>query len=291
MIDFVKFVYKSPDVNVLLKDPDLDFAYKQHMGTGEIGQKYISFYKGMKSTILSSGKLLVQGSIHKFKNNGLHNHDDFTRSQIISVLGELEEKFRLNLRNCTLQNCEVGVNIIPPIPTKSILDNLFFHKRVPFRDGNPAIGTYKQATHREYLVKAYDKAVQYALPGDLFRFELKFLSGRELKKSKISTLHDLKDGNHLQNFCNRLLFTWEDDVLLYEPKVRKTLFTIRSKYKPDDWSNPRYWQQLVENKDCSRNRFSKEIKAYKEKMQYPNGGDHRLILECLYKKLSELILS
>jgi hypothetical protein len=97
-----------------------------------------------------------------------------------------------------LRQLEIGVNIIPPYPTKELLPYCFLHGTTPFVwVHNSDEGKYIQAEHSQYIIKIYDKARHYRQKGfnvphaEILRFEIKFKKLERLKKLDIYTLNNL----------------------------------------------------------------------------------------------------
>jgi hypothetical protein len=64
--------------------------------------------------IYDTGLITLSGSLHKYWNSGAHNYNDFN-SEAFYGFERLKEKFKY--RQCILKCLEIGINIIPPIPT------------------------------------------------------------------------------------------------------------------------------------------------------------------------------
>lgn len=215
-------------------------------------------YNDLTFTIFESGTTIMSGSLHKYLNAGAHNFNDFGYSEFVNVLNDLYEKFGLKPEDCRLQCLEVGVNIIPPISTNDILKHCFLHKTIPFKDIRQSQdGKYRQATHTQYFVKIYNKALHYlmkgfAVPTEILRFELKFIKMERINKLGIYTLSDIKNAG-FQVFKSDLL--QEFDNILYFDQTVKTGNRQISKY-----CNPLFWIDLLETK--SRKTFYKHKKEY-----------------------------
>jgi hypothetical protein len=142
LIDFIKIIIKDFNPAILEANPLLDFFDNINLSTGEIkttnrqGNKVTPYksanYRGLEFKIYDSGTVTLSGSLHKYWNSGAHNFNDFNFEAFLCVLNDLKTKFTLVLDNCILKCLEIGINIIPPIPTNHILDYCFLHKTNPF---------------------------------------------------------------------------------------------------------------------------------------------------------------
>ena len=130
MIDFVKYLLMNYNKELLLNSPLLMFFDKVNNKTGELSTYQNAFYKGLEFKIYyptdthKNGRITVEGSLHKYWNNGAHNFNDFNINSIDEVRQELEDIFNIDFKNCILKQLEIGVNILPPVPTKKILNAL-----------------------------------------------------------------------------------------------------------------------------------------------------------------------
>lgn len=123
MIDFIKLTIINTDSSILEGNPLLDFCYKVNPNTGQIRtvNKYDvkitpykdAHYKDLTFKIYDSGRITVEGSLHKYYNSGKHNYNDFTRENLNQVLIDIKSLFKIKLENFVLKCVEVGVNIIP----------------------------------------------------------------------------------------------------------------------------------------------------------------------------------
>ena len=101
MIDFIKYELKNTNVYALEVNTYLEFHQKQNTKTGEIGAYKNAYYKGLEfkiyeTTLANPNKrITVEGSLHKYWNNGAHNFNDFGINQINEVLNELKKKFNI----------------------------------------------------------------------------------------------------------------------------------------------------------------------------------------------------
>lgn len=245
MIDFVKYrvIHTNPDT--IEGNPLLDFYNKVNTKTGELGKYINAFHRGLEFRIYEptathpDRRITLEGSLHKYWNNGAHNFNDFGINEINEVLNDIESKFSIRPENCILKALEIGVNILPQLPTKTVLRCCLFHKTNQFKwIFTKDEGNYIQAEHQKYIVKIYDKRLHYQnqgfkIPNEIMRFEIKYTKMHQLNTQGIYSLADLlKYG--LDSFSNNLLKEWQN-VLFYDLTAKERL----SKY-----SNPNYWESL-----------------------------------------------
>ena len=286
MIDFVKIQIESLDHARLRDNELLEFIGVYLESTGEPGRISVAKYYNMEFMIHDNGSIIIQGSLHKLKNDGYHNYDDFTLLELTKVIGLLREKFGIEPKDAVLRNLEIGVNITPPIPTDKVLENMFLFKTVKFKDVHIQDGDYRQAALERYYVKAYDKGLQYELNQPLFRWELKFRRMIELNIMGIHSLADLVNPEVMVLLGNKLVKAW-DDVLFADPTVRKAEFTYREKENYMRWNNPNYWIGIKEEPK-SKNQFSREKRRFQKLMALHSDNVHQQIRDRITKKWGEL---
>jgi len=284
-IDFIKCKVVNFPKEVLLNNPKLDFRSLMNRETGEIKTKRIARYKNFKIVINDSGYMEFSGSIHMYFNEGKHNYNDFTYERYKDALKRIYEDLGLCPSNLWILNLEYGVNIKPPIKTKSILDHCFIHKRLPIsRVINNNEGQYIQAEHKgNYILKIYDKAKQYQrhnnehiILKEILRIEVKQIRWGKYRDLGIFTIEDFNNYDKTI-FINDLINKW-NEVVLYDSERSKLNYN-------DKYLSLNYWISLLdrnsktyykhvqklkkENKDFGKDiqfQISETIKSYIENM-------------------------
>ncbi|KPM50019.1 hypothetical protein [Jiulongibacter sediminis] len=199
----------------------------------------------------------LRGSLHKYYNKGIHNHDDFYFQQVCDTIDDLSKRFNLNLHKCHLNNLEFGVNLKLNDDVSKLLLSLISYRGSIFNEIREDNISYFQCRKSQYIVKIYNKGLQYQLKDNVLRFEVKVTRMQFLKSRgiPISTLHDLKNkkiitelGNLLVEIFSQIVFAPVDVDFSLMSKKEKILFF--------ELSNPHYWR----NNDTS-------AKAYKRKQR------------------------
>lgn len=306
LIDFITANLNNIHPSKLEQNPLLEFSMLQNVSEGgvlipvrdKLGEFkrnkkgdiiYLTPYKFAKYndlcfTIFEGGAIILDGSLHKYFNSGAHNYNDFDYYAFVRVLNDLENKFGITPDDCRLQCLEVGVNILPPIPSNDILKHCFLHKTQTFKDiQNSTDGRYRQAKHYQYIVKIYNKALHYILKGfkistEILRFELKYIKMEKVNKLGVYTLADIKRLG-LGIFKKELL-TEFGNILYYDSTIVSRNRRL-SKYK-----NPLFWADLLETK--SRKTFYKHKKDYKNLVVESSEQLQNQITEVLSSKIDEL---
>jgi len=198
---------------------------------------------------VESGRILLSGSIHKYFNKGFHNYSIFTHQDYNNALERLKNDFGVEPKDLRLLQLEYGVNIKPPIPTKLILDNLFLFKTTQIENKirDTRNSHYNQFRLSKFVVKIYDKAIQYKLNDNLMRFEIKHTDWSTYRlENKIITLNDFNNYDKTI-FIDNLIQKW-NEILFYDP-------TIITDDKWNKYSNINYWRYInQETKQLSKHR-------------------------------------
>ncbi|WP_372752528.1 hypothetical protein [Labilibaculum sp.] len=248
MIDYIKVQLQGVNISELKENKYLNFIGEFDEATGEV-LKGKAKYRGLLFQIFPSNYILIQGSLHKYWNNGEHNYNDFNIVSILNVLKDIQDKFNIAPHQMILKGLELGVNITPTHDTKQILRSCFIHCSEPFKWCNVQNnGEYIQAKHSQYFIKIYNKAKQYRDKGyniehELLRFEIKYRKMEKVKKLGIVNLQDLLNYK-LENFVSVLVEEWQR-ILFYDSTI-KSDSRLLLKYK-----NPMYWQELIERSSNS----------------------------------------
>lgn len=281
-IDFIKVKLSIEYIKQFENNRFLDFKMEVNETTGEI-YKRTAIYQGL-TVIIRSKSICISGSLHYFYNDGIHNYNDFTYSNLIYTLNKIESLFGIDLSKFNLKNIEVGVNICLPFRTSFVLNNTLFHGIKRFKDEkvNKGKGNYRVATHDRYTIKIYDKGLQFSLPYDLLRFEIHFSRMADLKKYGITTLNDLRDRTNL-GYLKKELLNKFDEVFLFDWTIDESMIKPLPKdfYK---WRLPSYWiDELNKSNRLKRKKaYSKIIGEYSNKMK-------ELIRGLIEQKINELI--
>ncbi|MCT4588804.1 MAG: hypothetical protein N4A71_13325 [Carboxylicivirga sp.] len=272
MLDFWKILIKGIEPDSLFQNELLEFDIPICPETGQVkpwsnspqGSSYHrAKYQDLTFKIHKSRAINLSGSIHKFWNQGTHNHNDFSNDNLIRSLHEINAKFGIEPENMVLNQMEFGINLIIKEDPNKILDSCFFHQKKQFEIQKVRDGYYKRVEHTNYYeIKIYNKTSQQKYlklntPGNLLRIEIKYKS-RQLKKMGIYTMHDyLQADPHI--FLNDLINKW-NEILFYD-------WTI-SVSKPSDiltllnFQNPMYWKNLINEK------ADEKYKRHRKKLRY-----------------------
>jgi hypothetical protein len=318
---------KAEDIlnNPLLKFNSLKLSDKDETGeptgepTGEI-IKQTAIYNSLifthrnETVKLKNGKKIhiintkLSGSLHKYFNSGLHNYNDFFISNLLSVIIDLWEKFRINPLTNEMNNLEFGVNIITPYSYDEIKRSIINHKGKPYREFDIDGAKGIEFKHSDYIIKIYAKGIQYNrelnlnLPVNLIRYEIKVIR-MEFFKRKGIRLNFLSDclTTDLNALGDILLSTWSE-ILFTDTSINTRQLKQHEKLIYANGNNPNYWQNLKPlainflngNKDTTykqqRKKYYRELNKFKSLLtKYSTATIQQDISKLITEKWKELI--
>ena len=256
MIDYVQLKVLGYDARSLIDHPLLVFQDYHDCDSHEVYGVAESTYKGLRFRVTPSNQLYVDGSLHKFHNAGLHNHDRFTYPDVLETFNRLENEFGVNANNCVIENLEFGVNLRNlDGSVDDILNGLLTFKNQRFSDRKYKHGSYKFASFNHYEIKAYDKGTQNALDEPVMRYEVKYKRSQKLRgiAPDCKTLADVVEPTNFKSISNHLTSTW-NDVLLYDTSINSTDADFLRRCHGHYWESVSNWSSGAEKSKHHRER-------------------------------------
>ncbi|MES2762752.1 MAG: hypothetical protein V4677_11115 [Bacteroidota bacterium] len=288
MYDFVKTKLLGINPKRLLLNSHLEFIQKVNTSTGELDNKQTAITNNMVFKIVNGCYTNLNGSLHKYKNQGLHNYNDFTISDLIEVLKDLSIKFDLNPYQTDIQNLEFGVNVELPYKVKGFLKSIVTYKGKEYnKETFNNRGYLLRFEFDHYDLKIYDKSLQYKLDKNIVRFEIK-VKKMEYFNSKsrsigIYTYVDLFKNDVIIKL-KKLLIDAFNDLVFYDFSIK--INTITKKLDKELLSigqNPKYWSEF---KTPHTKQYYRDLKRYRALvLKYGNGNIQNHVLELITEKL------
>ena len=235
MVDFVKLLVIGLEPNDWMKNDRLTFEGKFCHETGLI-KSYIANYGNLSFKIINE-RMTIQGSLHKYYNyiRGINapnhlttkidkgfNGNRFNYNALLTVVHDLQTKFSINPYTSRLNNIETGVNVKLTFSTGLVLPSLMLMNGKEFN--KPRHYAFRRAELTQYDVKAYDKALQYGIPLEVFRYELKYKRMEILNDIGIFYLSDLLNVSKLNRIKEILLKRW-NQILFIDPTVDESILS------------------------------------------------------------------
>lgn len=269
MIDGITIKYKIKNFDAWRRTVNLSFDnYVDTLDTGDVRSRKIdekitityrskwgSFNLIVKDTLnIKTGKqsfyFTIRGSLHKNHYRG-SNYIPFTFQDLQEQINHLTKSLCINPIEAQISTLEVGLNVCTPFEVTPFLNrNVIsykgnsFNRYTPDRDG-VCLGIVCQLS--QYAVKIYDKGLQYDLPENLMRFELRYLKMQSLNKMGIKFLSDLQDFTKVYSLQAILFQAW-NDVLIYDVQgnVKKLSLKQHEIDSLIEGNNPKFWERLKE---------------------------------------------
>lgn len=274
MIDGVKVVCPNECAASWVKHPLLTFGSLVSTSTGEIlNERKTAEYNGLTFSISpkvsgESNFCAMAGSLHKYKNGGGINWDNFTFYELQSVLHELQTVYHIDLNKTAIQGLEVGVNIPLDYSPEVIIKSVVSHKGQPFSTLYAAkhvtnkrrIGKY--CDYADYTIKLYDKGKQCRNGKDILRLEVKAKRQRVLQPYGICTLADLTDKTKLLRVLE-LLLNKVNDIIFFDFRFTGSDLSEDKRLRFMRYSNPNYWENMTKfARTKARKQYAELLKKY-----------------------------
>lgn len=251
MIDFIRVHYRDKsNLETFIMNPE---NFKKlytvlEYNSGEVLYPYKVNLQNME-LVVNEKSGYVKNSIHKLNNALLqgdgHNHNDFSYSQLCSVIDYLTSNV-IDIGSRQLTQLEFGLNINVPIKAEELISkSILMHKLERHSTINEygSKGYLMAFEHYNYIIKIYDKAKQYNLKDqNILRFEIKFLKAKEFNSLGIFNLNDLKRIEILDNLFQYLLKRF--DELLIVDDYSEELIPKEDLEKLNVYSSFLFWDNL-----------------------------------------------
>ncbi len=201
----------------------------------------------------------IRGSFHKAHHGGT-NWQDYTFAQFHETVAALCDAFGLHDAGLTLAGLEIGVNIVPPMPTAEVLRSIVLHKNaLPVA---MAKGHGIEIVHGAYKFKIYNKATQYPrhVTGELLRVEVKVNKMRTLHPvlGKGATVADLLDPAAWHRLGAFLLSKF-NELLIVEPHMDLSALRPAQRDLVVKAADPSYWQAMDKRRRSERRRTLRDL--------------------------------
>ncbi len=303
MIDFIKLEITKSFDSVSSKEIPLFRQIDEN--TGECKTRKTGIYENLKLIVRKEKYLTLEGSLHKFFNDGEHNYNDYGFKEIVTTINRLRDELGIDPLKSIIQNIEFGVNIIVPFNPTGLLKNQIINYRGQPKDKHSpnGKGLLIQFPRTSYLIKIYDKGAQYNQDDNILRFEIKTKRMAFVKSTGLRTLNDLLDREKLKKLVPLLLKAF-DEILIYDPADESTLSRddlslylhgineafwtglkpVRSKKSWMTQMNPGYKSQ--------RNRYDRTLRRFKALLKQNNLLQTKdLCRSLIIKKCDQLTLT
>lgn len=211
--------------------------------------------------LIKPHRIEIRGSFHKLWEGGT-NYKDFCFLEFKSTVSILCDSLGIAPLDMNVHSFEIGLNILSPINTSTLLNGIKTLSGKTFdRDSFQGNGLEIRFEFTHYLVKIYNKGLQYNLPEQILRFELKVKKMQyiQTKGGNITTLENFLSGEWNQFFGALLIRQWENIILCPEGSVDPgRIDNRRTRENFINGLNPNYWLSLDSRK------YNKQSKRFNE---------------------------
>lgn len=249
MFDFSFTKLNSIPVNAIVNNSNLDFTGEHNTNTGEISNTKKAKFRGLSFIVKNDKYINLYGSFHKYKNDGLHNYNDFTINDFVEVLNDLSVKFEINPFTASLHSLEFGVNVTLPFSVKMFLDAIISFKGKEYvmetYNGN---GRLLRFAFQQYELKIYDKGLQNELGENILRFEIRVIKMEYFNnKSRNIGINNYTDLLYLEKIkiLSEHLLSAFNELLIYDNTIN--VDAIESRFDRELYikgQNTKYWSNL-----------------------------------------------
>lgn len=246
MIDGIKARLRS-DLDKIRRNPRLEFKGTHSTKTGEVDlmKPPVALYKGLE-LVDNDSYIEIKGSVHKFFNEGKHNYNDFSISDLHQALLQIQDELDVNLYNIQLVNIEVGLNLHTKDSPGTILNSFILHRGQRFQQRKLYNMHFKECIHSQYYIKVYDKGLQYSVNGNILRCEIKFRKMEKPNEMGIRVLSDLMDINKIAKLSD-LLYRVLGEILIGNITITPTGLSKKDRELFYRGHNPDYWASINPN--------------------------------------------
>lgn len=241
MLDGFSAVVKGVDMEALLQNPLLTWGRWTREDDGVSLSSYCySVYCGIHLKLYDSGLLKINGSIHRFYNQGGPNNTIFTFSHLSYAIRELCNLIGIQPAQVVLHKFEIGLNIpTGSILAENIVNSALLYKNKKFKPFPEDDGM--RADFTDYSVKLYAKS------SGLVRYEIASKRIRYFSSFKIKTLADFFDRNKYASLYEFIITSFKKVVFFDKNTASFLAEDTRWKYSsPDFWLNLKPYQRKVE---------------------------------------------
>ena len=248
----------SVEYNELINNEALAFFQSSNVATGETHPYQINEakHKGLLLRITPSKpnpnqyRFTIQGSIHKFYNDGLTNANDFTLHEYYEALKQVEALVKIPIERFRITYIEFGINIETSITARKLLTYIVSDGRRRFAQLDTKDikkGLQIDGKELEYQLKIYDKGKQSNTnEKNLLRIEVKAKKIRYFKRfgeDGIKTITDTLNPEKVGLLGQYLAKLWSE-LIIYDNSINEADLTNDEQKKLLRYINPVYWVEM-----------------------------------------------
>ncbi len=271
MIDFVHLHSSIENHQTYLDNKHLPFVE----GVEYLKQNKLAYfwYKDQESKMLYkigyNNWIDISGSITKYQYS--ENYSNLTYSDLCYAIDSLAKTVNKRPNELILRSFEFGLNIHMFNNQKAIeLTDLAFNYKKNFFEpiaskNKDPISIGKKCRLQEYDIKIYSKTVEYELPFEILRVEVKVKKMCLVRKHNIKTLEDLKDIEKLYELL-KILIEKVENTFFYDTSLSIIMLSTIDKQRCMQWQSELYRKKLIKEGpkkyEYQKNKITALIKKY-----------------------------
>lgn len=241
-VDHVKAWLINANAQKLIDNPKFEKVFEKHKDEdfGECSRMVLK-YKNLSIIIFKNNRVMLTGSLHYFYNDGKHNYNDFTFSNLFEALNKVSLLVEVSLYNIIILNIEFGVNILPYFNPNCIINNMLLHRKEEFL--KPYNFNFKVSKHQRFWLKVYNKGEHFKRPKNILRIELKYKKMRDLNTIGLYSFEDLTNPTLFNDLLELLSTKWSE-CIIYDHSIKTDDLKPLHKIKEYQYQNTNYWLKL-----------------------------------------------
>ncbi len=223
MLDYIKAILRDENID---KNKKIDWLETTNTETGEILNTtgITSCFKICKK---KSGLYVIEGSLHKLSNGGVHNCNDLDYDSLVRSIERLTDLLEIHPSHIDVSNVEFGVNLLTHEPSETYINQTIGYSTKAFNVYHPdkhpdTIG--KTSRHSQFVVKLYQKIHENnGSAHDILRYEMKAKKMEFLRKKgvPIRTLADLGVKDNLTAMGTVLINSFDNLFMIDKTRFDK----------------------------------------------------------------------
>jgi hypothetical protein len=243
-------------------------------------------------------KVYLKGSLHKYYTGNYitegYNHTDFSYSSVCEAIHQISHVMNVTPSQIILHQLEFGLNIHTKENPSFVIEQILSHKGMPFeRRDFLGKGKLIRFNRERYSVKIYNKGLQYDLPQNILRVEIKVnkmahFQGVTFKDYKISTMSDLLNFTLYESFLTALISTLRELIFTDDRISINEIHNGKERSFFKEASNSRYWtKQRILSDSKTFNRKMRKLDDIR--LRYAPNDLKKHLQESLQNKFTDII--
>lgn len=206
--------------------------------------------KGLRFRTNQNGGFTLNGSLHKFFNNGVHNADDFYLSHFKQAINGLYDNFNINPDITPINGFEFGVNIKTNQNPNYFIQRIILHKS----NTGSSKAYFKEFEYENYKIKIYNKSeltvIEPFHSDNILRIEVKVKKMRYIKKQGVycKVLSDFLNVSIMEQLEKILINILDECLIIDFTKEEEDCLTDKEKIMFLKYINPDFWVDLHQNR-------------------------------------------